>query len=367
MTAASVVRQGTVVFSEQRLASGFCIGWATLDNPAALNSVTLPMVEQLLSQLRQWQARQDMVCIVLCGEGRAFCAGGDVRRMREGILAGTDYCDRFFELEYRLDYLIYRYGKPVLCWGHGIVMGGGVGLLEGASHRVVTPSTRMAMPEVNIGLYPDVGAGWFLNRLPAGLGLFLGITACEWNGADAVALGLADHLLPDQDATSVAVWLAEVFWSGDAAADHEMLSQALQQQPVPVVLPVILASVPVLAHACGDSLESALAQLPTLPVQQPWFDKALATLTHGCPVTMRLVEEQLRRSQGMVLADVFRQEWIMSAQCSRHPDFPEGVRAQLVDKDKQPRWSYVTVADVPDDVVQAHFCNPVSVHPLVDL
>ena len=367
MTNQSISTQGAVLFHEQQLTNGWCIGWAELNNSAALNSVTLPMAEQLLAQLRVWQTRQDVICVVLYGAGRAFCAGGDVRRMREGILAGTDYCAQFFETEYRLDYLIHCYAKPLLCWGHGIVMGGGVGLLEGASHRVVTPTTRMAMPEVNIGLYPDVGAGWFLNRLPPGLGLFFGITACEWNGADAVTLGLADYLLADEALVSLDGVLADVAWYGDAAADHENLTQALQALVVPAVQPVILPSVPVLAHACSGSLMDALEQLSQLSLTGSWFAKAQATLAHGCPVTMRLLEEQLRRSQQMTLAEVFQQEWILSVQCTRHPDFPEGVRAQLVDKDKQPRWSYATAAAVPDSVVQAHFLNPYNEHPLVNL
>jgi enoyl-CoA hydratase/carnithine racemase len=356
-----------LVCSEQLLTSRHTIGWCRLDSPRTLNSLTLDMVHSLQIQLSKWAHRADVVCVVLSGEGRAFCAGGDVRQMRQGILDGTDYCDRFFEAEYRLDHGLHTYPKPLLCWGHGVVMGGGIGLLVGASHRVVTPSTRMAMPEVNIGLYPDVGASWFLNRLPAGLGLFLGITACEFNGADAVGLGLADVLVEDSAYAQLETLLAGVTWTGNAVADSAHMKNVLQQLPLPTVEASLLPYAEKIAATCDGTLDQALNGLQKLDIDQAWFTHALDTLAVGCPVTMRLIEEQLRRGKGMSLVDAFCQEWIMSVQCARHPDFPEGVRAQLVDKDRKPRWSYKAACDVPAALVEAHFLNPLAENPLSDL
>ena len=353
--------------SEQLIADDKVIGWLLLDSPKTLNSLTLDMVEAMQAQWNNWMSRQDVVCVVLAGEGRAFCAGGDVRRMREGILAGNDYCDRFFAAEYRIDHAIHAAAKPVLCWGHGVVMGGGIGLLMGASHRVVTPSTRMAMPEVNIGLYPDVGASYFLSRLPAGLGLFLGISGCEWNGQDALAFGFADHLLEDTDRARLAGCLATCAWSGDPAADRQQLSLLLAHLPHASLPGRVSEYAARLADAADAPLLEALSRLSQLAIDEPWFRQALDNLQHGCPVTLRLVEEQLRRGRSLSLAEAFRQEWIMSAQCARHPDFPEGVRAQLVDKDRLPRWSWPDPALVPAAVVEEHFINPVAVNPLRDL
>ncbi len=352
---------------EQHTASGHYIGWLTLNLPQTLNALTLDMVRAARIQLAQWATRPNIACVVIHGEGRGFCAGGDVRRMRKGILDGDNYCEQFFEQEYRLDYAIHQYPKPVLCWGHGVVMGGGLGLLVGASHRVVTESSRLAMPETSIGLYPDVGASYFLSRLPAGLGLFLGITGCEWNGADAVQLKLADYLLADSERIGLPDLLGDLAWQSQPAVNRDTLSLALQRLPVPDQPPQLCADAERIASACAGSLLQAVESLGALAIDRPWYQKALENLAHGCPVTAHIVDEQLRRGRDMSLADALRMEWNISVQCSRHPDFPEGVRAQLVDKDKQPRWRHASLAAVPSDYVAAHFACPVAEHPLRDL
>ena len=303
---------------------------------------------------------------MLRGEGRAFCAGGDVRRLRQGILDGDNYCAHFFEQEYRLDYALHRCPKPVLVWGHGIVMGGGLGLFMGGSHRVVTPSTRMAMPEINIGLYPDVGASYFLNQLPTGLGLFLGITGCEWNAADAMQLGMAHVCTQDAVAEQLPSLLADIPWSDDVHINHKHLTAALQAQSIGDIAPQLMPHSDRIRAVCSN-LQTAVAELPLLAISEPWFQAAMHNLAHGCPVTARIVEQQLLRGQKLSLADVFRMEWCLSVQCSQHADFPEGVRAHLVDKDKQPRWQFASIADVPDAYVDAHFQLPAGKHALDDL
>lgn len=352
---------------EQQLSNGFAIGWLTLALPRTLNALTLDMARTALLQLEQWVERRDIACVVLRGEGRAFCAGGDVRQMRQGILDGDDYCERFFEQEYRLDYALHCYPKPVLVWGHGIVMGGGLGLFMGGSHRVVTTSTRMAMPEINIGLYPDVGASYFLNQLPAGLGLFLGITGCEWNAVDALALGMAQFFTTDAASEQLPALLASVTWSNDTTHNREQLTAALRTLPAASSNPCLTAHSDSIRAACSN-LQTAVSALPTLDITEAWFQTALHNLNHGCPVTARLVEQQLQRGRKLPLADIFRMEWCMSVQCSRHADFPEGVRAHLVDKDKQPCWQFTSTTAVPDAYIQAHFQLPTATsNPLDDL
>ena len=353
---------------EQATQNGFSIGWITLNLPKTLNALTLDMATAALTQLRDWAQRPDMACVVLQGEGRAFCAGGDVRRMREGILANDDYCAQFFEQEYRLDHALHNYPKPLLAWGHGIVMGGGLGLFMGASHRVVTGSTRMAMPEINIGLYPDVGASFFLNQLPQGLGLFLGITGCEWNGADAITLCMADYLLDDGCKDELPTLLPKQAWSDNADKNHETMHQCLQQLMPVTVLPQLTPYTETIAAAgTGGALQQAITVLQSLTINEAWFGRAIENLTHGCPVTACIVAEQLQRGRGMPLADVFRMEWVLSMQCMQHPDFPEGVRAQLVDKDKQPRWQFTSIDAVPPAYVKEHFLLPSISNPLDDL
>ena len=192
-----------VLFEERSAANGMRFGIATLNAPQTLNGLSLEMVDLLAARLDEWARDPGVALVVLQGAGeKAFCAGGDLHGLyrsmgeNQGKSGWSNaYARRFFEHEYRLDYRIHTYPKPVLCWGHGIVMGGGIGLMMGASHRVVSETSRLAMPEVSIGLFPDVGGSWLLNRMPGRIGLFLALTGAHMNTADAFFAGLADFRL----------------------------------------------------------------------------------------------------------------------------------------------------------------------------
>ncbi len=192
----------TVNFQEIPCGEGdYVIAIATLDNSASLNALTHDMIVLLKQQLEQWHQDERVVCVVLDGAGeKAFCAGGDVRAMHtmmktQSADVAKAYCEQFFSVEYECDYLIHSYCKPIIGWGNGIVMGGGMGLFMGTSHKVVTPTSRLAMPEISIGLFPDVGATYFLNQLEDRLGLFLGLTGVMFNATDAMDIHMADHLV----------------------------------------------------------------------------------------------------------------------------------------------------------------------------
>lgn len=224
------------------------------------------------------------------------------------------------------------------------------------------------MPEINIGLYPDVGASFFLNRLPKGLGLFLGITACEWNGADALALGMANYLLDDSCKDQLPALLSNQGWSDGESKNRETLGKCLQVLLPATASPQLTRYTGQIATACSNSLLEAVAALPLLPIEEVWFERALQNLAHGCPTTACIVAEQLQRGAIMSLADAFRMEWILSIQCTRHADFPEGVRAQLVDKDKEPRWQFASIEAVPQTYIENHFVLPDGVtNPLGNL
>src|SRR5690606_26186366 len=217
--------QDGVRIAEIPTASGHRFGHATLDAPASLNALTLAMVDRLASQLDQWIEDPGIAGIVLDAVGdKAFCAGGDVVALYRSIRAASPgavpaEAAAFFEREYRLDYRIHTCPKPVLCWGHGIVMGGGIGLLAGASHRVATPATRLAMPEISIGLYPDVGGSWFLGRAPGRTGLFLALTGAPMTAADARFVGLADFVVAHDDKAAVLETISASRWEGSRKAD----------------------------------------------------------------------------------------------------------------------------------------------------
>ena len=222
-------------FEELTGTDGARIGVASLDAEKSLNALSLPMINALRDQLDAWAKEPQIVCVLLRGNGaKAFCAGGEVRSLVEACRAHPGevppLAAHFFAAEYRLDFNLHTYPKPLICWGHGYVLGGGMGLLQGASIRIVTPSSRLAMPEISIGLYPDVGASWFLSRLPGKLGLFLGLTGAHMNGRDAIDLDLADRFLLDEQQEELIEGLLQLNWQEQTAMQLNSLLKALQQE-----------------------------------------------------------------------------------------------------------------------------------------
>jgi enoyl-CoA hydratase/carnithine racemase len=368
----------TVVFSTIATASGHRFGRATLDAPASLNALSLPMVDLLGPRLDEWAADPGVVGVVLDAAGdKAFCAGGDVvalARAIRGCRPGEVPTEAatFFEREYRLDHRIHTFPKPFLCWAHGIAMGGGIGLLAGASHRVLTPTTRLAMPEVAIGLYPDVGGSWFLARAPGRLGAFLALTGAPLNASDACFAGLGDFILEHGDQGRVLAGLAAGEWAGEPRADAARLSRLLERagrgvarpdSPLRTHLDRIDA---VIGH---DALEDLAPRLRALAGDaDPWLAAAGAAFAKGSPTSARLALEMQRRARHLSLADVFRLEYRASVGCCMHPDFAEGVRALLVDKDRSPRWTPATLDEVTDAWIAGHLAAPQpGPHPLADL
>lgn len=363
-------------FEERSGLQGAHLGIVNLDAPKSLNALTLPMIEALQRQLHRWASDARIVCVLLRGNGdRAFCAGADVRSLtqacREQPGEVPALAARFFEVEYRLDFQLKTYPKPVLAWGHGYVLGGGMGLLQGARHRLVTPEARLGMPEINIGLFPDVGASWFLSRLPGRLGLFLGLTATQLNATDAIDLGLADRCLRADQQPALLDGLLRINWSQQPDVQLNSLLRMLARQaandaPPPALLPLRERLDALLDVATLPAAWQALVALRDDP--EPILATAAATVAQGCPLTAHLVWEQLERGRLQSLAQSLRMEYAMSLNCCRHPEFAEGVRARLVDRDNAPRWHWPNVDEVPDGVVQAHFQPTWSgPHPLADL
>jgi len=368
-----------VLYQELAAQNGKKIGVATLNSEKSLNALSLPMVESLLPQLQAWQADNSISMVLLQGAGdKAFCAGGDIRDLYKAMLDKPDeyapYVEEFFTKEYTLDYLIHTFGKPVLVWGNGIVMGGGLGLMAGASHRVVTATSRIAMPEMAIGLYPDVGASWFLNRMPAGCGLFLGLTGASINAADAKFIGLADNFLLHERKDALLQKLLGINWGDTIALNHQKLSDVLRSEEDQCRTQMPLSNIrphqgDIEALAKHDSLQSVIAAVNSMQGEDKWLQKAKESLAYGSPITAHIVFELLKLGQSKILADSFRLELGLSVQCGKLGEFTEGVRALLMDKDLQPKWQYKTVDEVPQSVIDELFRSPwaANEHPLRDL
>jgi enoyl-CoA hydratase/carnithine racemase len=311
--------------------------------------------------------------VLLRGNGvKAFCAGGEVRSLVEACRAHPGevppLAAQFFAAEYRLDYSLHTYPKPLICWGHGYVLGGGMGLLQGASMRIVTPSSRLAMPEISIGLYPDVGASWFLSRLPGKLGLFLGLTGAHMNGRDAIDLDLADRFLLEEQQELIE-GLLQLNWQEQTdAAQQSAQGLATGSRRADARGPVVAAP--------PADRRTARCQRRHLRLEshQPARDSndpliaAPQNLSEGSPLTAHLVWEQILRARYLSLAEVFQMEYTLSLNCCRHPEFSEGVRARLIDKDQKPHWHWPDINNVPEAVVEAHFHKVwEGRHPLADL
>lgn len=375
-----------VLFEEKQAANGKRIGVATLNVPKALNALSLEMVVLLTEKLTIWQEDNTIACVLLQGAGdKAFCAGGDIRKLYQSILENPQgpnaYAEEFFSTEYRLDYAIHRYSKPLICWGHGIVMGGGLGLMSGAGYRVVTETTHIAMPEIGIGLYPDVGASWFLARMPGHTGLFAGLTGCKINAADALFVGLADRFIGSDKKTTLDEALLAADWqsSSDSRhkdANHKIVSALLKELETQSSAGQAIAESKLrhyydqINELCDfddlAAISNAIARYNSNS-NDKWFISAQKKLQAGCPVTAYLVQEQIKRAKYLSLAEVFQMEFIMSMQCCFHPDFAEGVRALLIDKDNQAQWRHESIASVPFAYVEAHFESQWPEHPLADL
>lgn len=367
-----------VVFDEFPTPDGYVVARATLNAEKSINSLTLDMIDALDAKLAAWAEDPQVACVFLDGAGeKGFCAGGDVRRLYESAQqcaahTPNDYAREFFGREYRLDHRIHTCGKPVIVWGHGVVMGGGVGLLAGASHRVVTESTRFAMPEITIGLFPDVGGSFFLNRMPGRSGLFLGLTGAHCNAADVLFLGLADRFIPDERRQAVLEALQGAGWTDSAARNRAVVGNLLRrferaggaERP----LSQVRSHFDLIQQLTdADDCDAVVAQILACDSADPWIQRAQKTLRAGCPVTALLVWEQIRRAKHLSLAGVFRLELVIAVQCLRHPDFSEGVRALLIDKDGAPKWQHEDVASVPLNYLDEFFLAPFSPHPLADL
>ncbi len=340
------------------------VGFITLNSEKTLNSLSLPMIKELQKILTAWKTSDEVICIFLQGAGeKAFCAGGDVRKLYEAIIHQRSIdstqvpkdCYDFFSREYKVDFDIHTYPKPVIVWGHGIVMGGGIGLMVGASHRIVTEKSKLAMPEITIGLYPDVGGTWFLNKMPSAYGMYMGLTGTRLDGPDCVFLGLADYYVESSSKEAIIKALEHADWKNDP---HTTVSGILTTVSREVVIPESQAK----AHEpfiClfedVSSAEQFKELLSNYSDKDEWINNGLKSLEAGSPSSAHVIFRQLQRGKSLSLEEVFQSELNLSCQCCLHPDFAEGVRALLVDKDLSPKWHPATWNEITEEWINSYF------------
>jgi enoyl-CoA hydratase/carnithine racemase len=364
---------GKINVSEIKTNSGHIVGVLEIENKGSLNALTLNMLQTMKNQLELWQNNDDIVCVLMEAVGeKAFCAGGDVKAMFNAMAndptlnpqanpenrTAQNMLTEYFTVEYDCDNLIHIYKKPIIVWGEGIVMGGGIGVYIGASHRVITPHSRLAMPEISIGLYPDVGGTYFLNQLPEGIGLFLALTGALVNSTDALDLEIADFILLPENHDELLESLKSTLW-GENDENHKRITEildtfakpALSQHPVSQLTPHKKK----IEEVCKNyDLNIICEQILAMDKTDRWIQKAKATLVAGSPISAHICFKQVQDFKTTSLADCFRMELSLSVKCGLLGEFQEGIRARLIDKDK-PNWIFPTIESVDPKIIDNLF------------
>ncbi|MFP3631194.1 enoyl-CoA hydratase/isomerase family protein [Burkholderia sp. SIMBA_045] len=354
------------------------IGYLELNRPKALNALSVGMIRVMQQALDAWRDDADVLAVVVHSpHPRAFCAGGDVRFFHDAWQRGDrEAIDGFFIDEYTLNHTIFTYPKPYIALMHGVVMGGGMGISQAARHtgglRVVTDSTKMAMPETRIGLFPDVGMSWFLARTPGAIGRYLAVTGASLDAAGALYAQLADVYLPHAALPALLDTLRSVrIDSGaqavacvaDAAAAHKVV-------PTPDTSALADARAGIDLHFAQPDIGAILASLDAeqdCAAVDGWVEKAThAMRSQLSPLSMAVSLEVVERARGATMADCLRRDLDLTRSTFAHGDVIEGVRALIVDKDHQPVWRFKSAADIDRADVLAMFDSPWTpdAHPL---
>jgi enoyl-CoA hydratase/carnithine racemase len=339
------------------------IGHLTLNRPEGLNAITLDMVRRLTSQLQTWADDPQVLAVVLRGAGeKAFCAGGDIRSLYDSFKNGDTLHQDFFVEEYALDLAIHHYRKPVLALMDGFVLGGGMGLVQGADLRVVTERSRLAMPEVAIGYFPDVGGSYFLPRIPGELGIYLGVTGVQIRAADALYCGLADWHLDSAKLAELDQKLDHLQWRDSPLKDLQGVLAKLAVQQLPE--PPLAALRPAIDHFFAlPDVPSIVEQLRAVTVadSHEWALTTANLMQTRSPLAMAVTLQMLRRGRHLPLEQCFALELHLDRQWFERGDLIEGVRALIIDKDKSPRWNPSTLQDLDAGHVDSFFHHFVSV------
>ncbi len=328
------------------------IALITLNRPKALNALTLDMIKALDERLTAWERDEEVRAVVIEGAGeRAFCAGGDVRALYEAGTGGDPAVAReFYWHEYRQNRHIFRYAKPYVALIDGIVMGGGVGVSVHGSHRVATEHTLFAMPETGIGMFPDVGGGYFLPRLPGEIGMYLALTGARLKAADCLYAEVATHYVPARRLAEVKAALAEADLSGGRPAVDRVLAE-FHEDPGPAPLAEHREAI----DRCfsGDSVEAILAALAA--EGSAWAEDVRRTILQKSPFATKLAFRELREGAALSFEDDMRMEYRLCRNTMAGHDFYEGVRAVIIDKDNAPEWRPDSLDKVSEEEVARYF------------
>ena len=366
-----------VIFKEHSKADGSFLGEIKLHRPKVLNALDLEMILQIKKQLIKWKNHPNLSAVFLHGEGdKAFCAGGDIKNIYSSILLARkgnkdpgEAVQNFFENEYRLNYLMHTYPRPIITWGHGFVMGGGLGLFLASSHKIMTKGSSLSMPEITIGFFPDVGVSHILSRLPDEIGLYLALTGYRINYHEAKILKLADFYFKNTEKEKILQNLISSSFKNKN--ETNLLVKSIQSSTT--------------FYNQENRIEKQKSQIACLlkskklkNIYKKFYsiskekDKNWAknrkTFLQGSPTSAGIICEQLKRAKNSTLKEVFQTDLILALNCARGHDFFEGVRALLVEKNTSPLWKPNSVEACTEEEIKGYFYyDPDWINPLQDL
>jgi len=348
-----------------------CLGLITLNRAQALNALSLAMIRDITVLLQTWAAEPAIQAVAILGAGRdgkpaAFCAGGDIRFFHQAALAGDRALEDFFTEEYALNHLIHHYPKPYIALMDGVVMGGGMGISQGSRLRVLTEHSKLAMPETNIGLFPDVGGGWFLGQCPGHIGEWLALTGQALGAGDAIELGLGDVFV---QATGLPA-LIEALRQGDQPSAEHVVATVMERVDLAPAPDHMHLRSRIDRHFGAADMPAILASLAAA-TDDDWARQTHASLLKRSPLMLAVTLEQVRRARGLSLAEDLRMERDLVHHCfhlrpGAASETVEGIRALAVDKDHSPRWNPASLAEVSREQVLRYFQSPWAAeqHPL---
>ena len=352
------------------------IGHITLNTPETLNSLTLNMVNEISNLLDNWEEDSKIKMILISGAGdKAFCAGGDIRALYESMCStqGPIFAETFFESEYRLDYKIHNFSKPILSILDGIVMGGGAGLMFASTYKIASERTRFAMPEIGVGLFPDVGFTSVIKDLPEGLGLYIMLTASQLNASDMHFCNLVDSYLSYEKMEDFLSDILEVAWQDEVNKNLTLLDSILKSSSYLEELETFPSSKiegeleKIQSMTNEDNLTSVVDNILSHATEDEWFQRGKESLMKGSPTSAHLIWLQHLNSSNLNLKEVFNFELNLAIQITRIGDFKEGIRSLIIDKDNKPNWKYDSIKNVQKSWLDKHTNLAWEVNPLEDL
>ncbi|WYQ44117.1 enoyl-CoA hydratase/isomerase family protein [Bacillus sp. FSL W7-1321] len=334
------------------------VGVITLAREKALNSLSYDMVSGMLAQLQQWKQDDEIALVLLEGAGsKAFCAGGDIKALYSARDSknGLEEAKHFFAHEYELDLLVATYPKPIVALLDGIVMGGGVGLSYGASHRIVTDTTKWSMPEMNISFFPDVGACYFLSLAPGYTGRYAALTAAMLTGEDAIFLGCADYYTKKETMEPLRSQLLNTDWTNSEQDLNQALHLFLQSfiaEPPKSELAMLQPKID--QHFSHKTVEAIIASLEEAK-GDPFAQDCATILRSKSPLSLKVTLAHLKQSKTSTLEETYETDKRLALRFLRSDDFYEGVRSVLIDKTRMPNYQYKTIEEVPDELALSFF------------